>query len=176
MELLCSLGIFDRYKKVNSVNLVALKGNGFMIEEIMKEKTSADHLLYVSLKYTKTCDVILNLLARWKSLIEISFDAILEKKVEDGKIPMMPTNPKQRIEFVKKYFSRNIVVQDVVPLYIFFKRVPDLDKTRSGEFRKNVNLKIIGQAKTTEVNMEKLGEYYEIIEKFISEVKKNLMG
>ena len=35
-----------------------------MIEELIKEKTSADHLLYVSLKYTKTCDVILNLLAR----------------------------------------------------------------------------------------------------------------
>ena len=145
-----------------------------MIEEIIKEKTSADHLLYVSLKYTKTCDVILNLLARWKSLIEISFDAILEKKVEDGKIPMMPTNPKQRIEFVKKYFNRDVVVQDVIPLYIFFKRIPDLNKTRSGEFRKNVNLKVIGPTKATEINMEKLGEYYEIIEKFISEVKRKL--
>lgn len=145
-----------------------------MIEEIIKEKTSADHLLYVSLKYTKTCDVILNLLARWKSLIEISFDAILENKVEKGKISEMPTNPKQRIEFVKKYFAKDAVVQDVIPLYIFFKRVPDLNKTRSGEFRKNVNLKVIGPTKTTEINMEKLGEYYEIVEKFISEVKKIL--
>ena len=145
-----------------------------MIEEIIKEKTSADHLLYVSLKYTKTCDVILNLLARWKSLIEISFDAILEDKVEKGKISAMPTNPKQRIEFVKKYFAKETAVQDVIPLYIFFKRVPDLDKTRSGEFRKNVNLKVIGPTKTTDINMEKLGEYYEIVEKFMSEVKKIL--
>lgn len=145
-----------------------------MIEEIIKEKTSADHLLYVSLKYTKTCDVILNLLARWKSLIEISFDAILEKRVEDGKIPAMPTNPKQRIEFIKRYFAKDATVQDVVPLYIFFKRVPDLSKTRSGEFRKNVNLKITEPRKVTDINMEKLGEYYEIVEKFISEVKKIL--
>ena len=145
-----------------------------MIEEIIKEKTSADHLLYVSLKYTKTCDVILNLLARWKSLIEISFDAILEKRVEDGKIPAMPTNPKQRIEFIKKYFVKDTDVQTVVPLYIFFKRIPDLNKTRSGEFRKNVNLKITELKKVTDINMEKLGEYYEIIEKFSSEVKKIL--
>ena len=145
-----------------------------MIEEIIKEKTSADHLLYVSLKYTKTCDVILNLLARWKSLIEISFDAILEKKVEEGKISIMPTNPKQRIEFLKKYFSRNVIVQDVIPLYIFLKRIPDLNKTRNGEFRKNVNLRIIEPTKITEINMEKLGEYYEIVEKFINEVKINL--
>jgi hypothetical protein len=145
-----------------------------MIEEIIKEKTSADHLLYVSLKYTKTCDVILNLLARWKSLVEISFDAILEKRVEGGKVPAMPESPKQRIEFIKKYFKKSDEVQDVVPLYIFFKRIPDLNKTRSGEFRKNVNLKVVDIKKTTDINMEKLGEYYEIVEKFIVEVKKIL--
>ena len=145
-----------------------------MIEEIIKEKTSADHLMYVSLKYTKTCDVILNLLARWKSLIELSFDAILENKVEAGKIPAMPTNPKQRIEFMRKYFKKNEVVQDVIPLYVFFKRVPDLKKTREGEFRKNVNLKVFEASKVTEINMEKLGEYYEIVEKFVDEVRSIL--
>ena len=145
-----------------------------MIEEIIKEKTSADHLLYVSLKYTKTCDVILNLLARWKSLIELSFDTILEHKVEAGKIPAMPTNPKQRIEFIKKYFKKDADIQNVVPLYIFFKRIPDLSKTRSGEFRKGVNLKIVDAVKTTDINMDKLDEYYQVIEKFIVEVKKIL--
>jgi len=142
-----------------------------MIEEIIKDKTSADHLLYVSLKYTKTCDVILNLLARWKSLIELSFDAILEKRVEEGKIPTIPTNPKQKIEFVKKFFKKNNSIQEVIPLYVFFKRIPDLKKMREGEFRKNVNLKIIEANRTTEINMDKLGEYYEIVEKFIVEVK-----
>lgn len=146
-----------------------------MLEEIIKEKTSADHLLYVSLKYTKTCDVILNLLARWKSLIELSCEAILEIKVEEGNIPTMPTNPKQKIEFIKKYFSKNSDIQNIIPLYIFFKRVPDLSKTRSGEFRKNVNLKVfISPEKAVDINMEKLGEYYDIVEKFINEVKKIL--
>lgn len=145
-----------------------------LIEELIKEKTSADHLLYVSLKYTKTCDVILNLLARWKSLIEHSFDAILEKGVNDGKVPFAPGSPKQRIEFIKKYHAKNKAVQDVVPLYIFFKRVPDLNKTREGEFRKNVNLKVIEPTKTTEINLEKLSEYYEIVETFVTETKKLL--
>ena len=71
------------------------------MEEIIKEKISADHLLYVSLKYTKTCDVIINLLARWKSLIGISFDGLLEQALEKKKIPNLPTNPKQKIEFVE---------------------------------------------------------------------------
>jgi len=146
-----------------------------MIEEIIKEKTSSDHLLYVSLKYTKTCDVILNLIARWKSLIELSFDAILEEFVSEGKIPHAPTNPKQRIEFMKKYFKKSEDIQKVIPLYVFFKRIPDSNKTREGEFRKNVNLKIIGPGRTTEINMVKLSEYAEIIEDFMNEVKKILL-
>ncbi len=146
-----------------------------MDEEIIKEKISADHLMYVSLKYTKTCDVIFNLLARWKSLIEISFDAILEKMVEDKKIDRMPVTPKERIEFIKKYFAKDENVQKVVPLYIFFKRVPDLKKVRSGEFRKNVNLKVIvTPTRNVDINMEKLGEYYDAVEAFMTRVKEIL--
>ena len=148
-----------------------------MDEEIIKEKTSADHLMYVSLKYTKTCDVILNLLARWKSLIEISFDAVLEKRVEAGKIPVMPATPIQRIEFMKKYFAKDDAIQKVIPVYIFFKRVPDMKKIRSGEFRKNVNLRIVvTPTKNVDINMEKLSEYYDIVEKFSEEVKKILVN
>jgi len=49
------------------------------MERIIQEKISADHLLYVSLKYTKTTDVILNLIARWRSIIDLCIDKILEK-------------------------------------------------------------------------------------------------
>ena len=142
-----------------------------MISEILKEKTSADHLLYVSLKYTKTCDVILNLIERWKSMIELSFDSLLQKNIEDKKIPALPKSPKEKIEFMRKYFKKLPAVQETIPVFIFFKRVPDMNKTREGEFRKNVNLKILGQTKITDINMDKLKEYSELLERFISEVK-----
>jgi hypothetical protein len=143
-----------------------------MISEIIKEKTSADHLLYVSLKYTKTCDVILNLIARWKSMIEMSFDAILEKAGKEKKIPKVADSPRQKIEFVKKFFKKSKAVQETVPLYIFFKRIPELHKTREGEFRKNVNLKVYEpNGNMTEINMDKLKEYSELLERFISEIK-----
>ena len=142
-----------------------------MITEILKEKTSADHLLYVSMKYTKTCDVILNLILRWKSMIEMCFDAMLQKSFDEGTIKQMAISPKQKIEFMRLYFKKLKAIQESVPLYIFFKRIPDLQKTREGEFRKNVNLKIIEPGKITDINLEKLKEYSEILERFISEVK-----
>jgi len=145
-----------------------------MISEILKEKTSADHLLYVSLKYTKTCDVILNLIERWRSMIELSFNALLERGVKNKSIPGMSKSPKEKVEFMRKYFKKALAVQETIPVYIFFRRIPELTKTREGEFRKNVNLKIIEPNKITEINMDKLKEYAELLERFISEVKQIL--
>jgi hypothetical protein len=145
-----------------------------MIEEILKEKTSADHLMYVSMKYTKTCDVILNLIARWKSMIEMSFDAVLQKGVQTKKIPSMPLTPKDRILFMKKYYAKSKTIQETVALYILFKRIPELNKTRSGEFRKNVCLKVIDGENTLEINMDKLKEYTDVLERFISEIRQIL--
>lgn len=145
-----------------------------MIQEIIKEKTSADHLMYVSLKYTKTCDVILNLIERWRSMIDISFDALIEKAVKEKKLPNLPESPKQKIEFMKKISKKLPATQETIPLYIFFRRVPGLEKEREGEFRKNVCLRIIEPNKSTDINLEKLKEYTDILERFISEVKHSL--
>ena len=49
------------------------------LERIIKEKISANHLLYVSMKYTKTCDVIINIIKRWKVMMDHAFDGLLEK-------------------------------------------------------------------------------------------------
>lgn len=137
----------------------------------MKEKTSADHLLYVSLKYTKTCDVILNLISRWQNMIEMSFKALLEEALRQKKIKKMVRSPKEKVETIRKVFKRSKEVQDVIPLYIFFRKIPGLPKTREGEFRKNLNLKITDGKNIVDINLDKLKEYEEILERFISYVK-----
>ncbi len=142
-----------------------------MINEIMKEKTSADHLLYVSLKYTKTCDVILNLISRWQNMIEMCFTAMLEKLVEEKKITGVKISPKEQVETIQKMFKKEVVISEIIPIYIFFRRIPGLEKTREGEFRKNLNLKVADGKKVIEINLEKLKEYEEILERFISYVK-----
>ena len=145
-----------------------------MIREIVKEKTSADHLLYVSLKYTKTCDVILNLLARWKVLIDVSFDALLQELMKKKKITEIPKNPKQKMDLIKKYYRKE-EFNNIFPLYLFFRRIPTLDKKREGEFRKNVNLKVIDGNKVSEINMDKLAEYSVLVDDFVMGVKRVLL-
>ena len=145
------------------------------MEDIIQEKISADHLLYVSLKYTKTCDVIMNLILRWSRMIETSIDKILKVAKKKKKISAISTNPLGRIEQVKKLFKKDQNFQDVIELYKMFRKVKELKTERIGEFRKNVTLTIFYQGKEINVNLEKLKEYAEMLEKFISTTKQFLL-
>jgi len=144
------------------------------LERIMKEKTSADHLLYVSLKYTKTCDVMLNLLERWKSMIDLCVDALLEKIKKKRIITAIPAAPKMKIDILRDNFKKSPEVIEALDLYEFFKRVPILEKIRESEFRKNVCLKIMDRGKEINIDLEKLKEYSEKIERFIKFIREFL--
>ena len=143
------------------------------LERIMKEKTSADHLLYVSLKYTKTCDVMLNLIQRWKSMIELCMDAMLDKAKKKKKITTIPVAPKMRVLTLQSAFKKEPLVLETLDTYEFFKKVPDLEKLRECEFRKHVCLTIISK-KEVRIDMDKLKEYAELIENFIKFVREYL--
>ncbi len=145
------------------------------MEDIIQEKISADHLLYVSLKYTKTCDVIMNLILRWTRMIETAIDRILEVAKKRKKISTISTNPLGKIEQVQKLFKKDSNFLEVIELYKMFRKVRELKTERIGEFRKNVTLTIFYQGKEVQVNLEKLKEYAEMLEKFISTTKQFLL-
>ena len=147
-----------------------------MLEKIIKEKISADHLLYVSLKYTKTCDVILNLIKRWTVMISDSVDALLENLKKKKKISSLPAAPRQRITLIKEHFKKFPEVMKTMELYEFFKRVDNLRTIRESEFRKDVRLRIEDNGKEVIVNLDKLKEYAAILESFISYVKQFLLN
>ena len=146
------------------------------MEDIIQEKISADHLLYVSLKYTKTCDVIMNLILRWKKMIETSIEKMLEHAKKKKKISSVSTNPIGMIEQIRALFKKDKEFLEVIDLYEMFRKIKELRTERIGEFRKNVTLKIFYRGKEIDVNLEKLKEYAEMLEKFISKVKQFLLS
>lgn len=140
----------------------------------MQEKISADHLLYVSLKYTKTCDVILNLILRWRKMIETAIEKILEHAKKRKKIKSVPSSPVKKIDLIKELFKKDKDFLKVIEMYEMFRKVEELRKERIGEFRKNVALKIYYKGEEVNVNLEKLKEYAVLLEKFISTTKQFL--
>jgi hypothetical protein len=147
-----------------------------MLEKIMKEKISADHLLYVSLKYTKTCDVILNLIRRWTVMINDSVDGLLNQLKKKKKIKSIPAAPRQKIALIKEKFKKSPEVMKAMELYEFFKRVDNLRTIRESEFRKDVRLRIEDNGVEVIINLDKLKEYAAILESFISYVKQFLLS
>ena len=141
------------------------------MEDIIKEKISADHLLYVSLKYTKTCDVIVNLLSRWKNMIDKCMDRLVEKAKKDKKWKPIPDAPRAKLVQLKKIYKNSKEISDALQLYEIFRDIDTLEKIRENEFRKGVNLKVFYRDQIININLVQLKEYADILERFISSIK-----
>ncbi len=141
------------------------------MEEIIKEKISADHLLYVSLKYTKTCDVIINLLSRWKNMIEKGMDRLVIKAKKDKKWKPVADAPRAKLVQLKKIYENSKEISDALKLYELFRDLDTLEKIRENEFRKGVNLKVTYKGQIVNINLLQLKEYADILERFISSIK-----
>lgn len=141
------------------------------MELIIKEKISADHLLYVSLKYTKTCDVIINLLLRWKIMIELAMDVLVEKAKKQKKWKLVPDAPRAKQVQLKRIYAGNDVVRETLELYELFRDIEKLEKVRENEFRKGVNLRVTYKGQVININLDKLKEYSLLLERFISSLK-----
>ena len=141
------------------------------MERIIKEKISADHLLYVSLTYTKTCDVIINLLLRWKYMIELAMEKLVEQAKKQKKWKPVPDAPRAKLVQLKKIYADDAMLCEVFTLYELFRDIETLEKVREREFRKGVNLKVTYRNEIININLDKLKEYSTLLEKFISSLK-----
>jgi len=146
------------------------------MEEIIQEKISADHLLYVSLKYTKTCDVILNLLLRWRKMIDTSIERILKHALKKGKITRVEESPIGKLNQIKTLFKKDENFQKTIDFFMMLKKIEELKKERIGEFRKNVALKVTFRGEEVLINLEQLKVYADMLEKFISTTKQFVLS
>lgn len=146
------------------------------MEKIIKEKISADHLLYVSLKYTKTSEVITNLILRWTVMIEHGFSSMLVHAKKKKMIKSIPISPKPKMDMIRETFKKEKAVIDTLDLFEMFRRIDTLNKEAEGEFRKNVALKISYRGEVIKVNLEKLKEYSVTLENFINYLKQFLLS
>ena len=71
-----------------------------------EELKRVDHLVYVSLKYTRTVDVIKSVIERLISSVDFMMEALFEYLKEKKKIVDVPLAPVEKAETLKK--SRGI--------------------------------------------------------------------
>ena len=116
----------------------------------------------------------MNLLLRWRKMIETCIFHILNDAQKKGKVKDVSENAIGRINEIKKLFKKDPNSLKTLDFFMMLRKIESLKIERIGEFRKNVTLKVFFSGEEININLEKLKEYAEMLENFIEMTKKRL--
>jgi len=143
------------------------------LDNIKSEVKRIDHLIYVSLKYTRTVDVIRSVIERMMNVFEIGIEAMLEKVNRKKKIEI-PTQPLLKIKLIKELYPS----EKLNGFMDFYSRLRELLKakySRREEFRRHVTMLSEISSGFIEVNIDTLNEDYEKIKDFVGYLERVLL-
>ena len=142
------------------------------IDEANEEIKRADHLIFVSLKYTRTVDVFKSVLERLINAFDCLLNGMLKKLLREKKIDSVPGSIKARCELLKERSSDERFA-DYIRFYLMLRKINKADYTRSMEFRKHVTMTAtLDDGKVIEVTIEVIRTYFERTKAFIECVKE----
>ncbi len=104
-------------------------------------------------------------------MIEMGMENLVDKAKKNKKWKPVPDAPRAKLLQLKKIYANDEIVFSTLTLYELFRDVEQLEKLRESEFRKGVNLKVNYKGEVVNINLDKLKEYSELLEKFISYLK-----
>jgi len=139
----------------------------------VQELKRVDHLFWVSLKYTRTVDVIKHVIDRLINCFSFGFESLLKYAKEKKLITNIPTNEGLRCDLLKKTFSENVELIDYINFYLKLRKLSKAEYTKREEFRRHVTMiATIDKGEVVEVDIDSLKQDYEKTKIFIKFVKK----
>lgn len=143
--------------------------------EALEEIKRADHLIFVSLKYTRTVDVIKNIIDRLVNIYELSIDALLEKREQQGIIPEIPPSVFAKIELLKNMFPDDPSFIETLLFYQSLRVVSRAKFTKAREFRRHVTMAAeLPDGSIKELTIDTLHEDFTKTKEFIEKIKTYL--
>ena len=135
------------------------------------ELRRAEHLLYVSLKYTRTVDVIKNVIERLIATFDNVIDAALKHAKEHKLIDDITAFPKVRITTLETLYKADPIVLDSLALYTLMKKISKAKFDRAMEYRRHVTMTAhLEDGQNVEVTIDVVGEYYHKTETFFKHI------
>jgi hypothetical protein len=140
-------------------------------EDLAKEELKrVDHLIYVTLKYTRTADIIRTIIGKFILVLDHQTERYYTFQFEKGKEKEIPTIPLMRIKKLESKFQKDQKIKDLTDFYIHLKQIYNADYKSKEEYRKNVTL----VTKENEINIAKLRDYLENTRDFVDYLDKQL--
>lgn len=146
------------------------------LDNAKEELKRVDHLFYVSLKYTRTADMMKHMIERLISTFFFGIESMLKFAKEQKMIDNIPNNPTLDSELLTKTFTDQELIE-YMSLYLRLRKITRADYSKREEFRRHVTMTCtIGNGEVVEVNIDVLKEYYETAKNFINYVERIIEG
>lgn len=145
------------------------------LENAKGEIKRSDHLIYVSLKYTRTVDVLKSIIKRLINAFDYGIDCLLKFAQDQKKIQDIPKLPIAKVEAVRSAFN-DPQINELLDFYIFLRKLDKADYESSQEYRRHVTMTAFVDDKKIEVTIDSITEYFERIKLFVALVEKIVIG
>lgn len=142
-----------------------------LLHDAKEELKRVDHQVYVSLKYTRTVDVLMNLIGRMIEGYDKMFEAMLHHALDQGRIGEIPTAPLIVGNTVKELYPEDIV-QHNVDLYFLLRKLHRSSPSREQEFRRHVAMRTIIDGREEIVNIDIATDYFHRQREFLDYLYK----
>lgn len=141
------------------------------LEQAISEMKRIDHLIFVSLKYSRTVDVIKSVVERIISSYDFIVLALLGYAQEKKMITEIPAAPALKCEILLKKFESDELIQRNIEFYSLMRRVSKAEYARREEYRRHVTMIANLDGNNFEVDIDKLTDYFEDTKNFFRYVK-----
>lgn len=140
-------------------------------DSAIEELKRADHLIFVTLKYTRTIDVIKNIIRRLINAFDYAIIDALTVLKRKKRIKEIPLTPISRAEFLKKIYKKKEMV-DYINFYLLLKFIDRADYTKREEYKRHVTLTVMKDDEVVEIDIDKIHEYFNKTKDFVDYVKE----
>jgi hypothetical protein len=141
-----------------------------------EELKRAEHLIYVSLKYTRTVDVIKSIVERLINACDFGIDLLLKKAKKDKKIKEVPTIPRIRIDTVKSAYSNDELIRNCMEFYSLLRKIDKARFDRAQEYRRHVTMTAYLDEGEIELTIDIISDYFERTKEFLDYIEKLVFG
>lgn len=138
----------------------------------LEELKRVDHLIFVTLKYTRTVDVIRNVLIRLVSTMDYQIADTLEYFRKKGKLAAVSPATLIRCRKLEEIFPKDQEIKNMIDFYMEMKNLVNSEYKKKEEYRKNVAM----ITKEAEITIDKLRDYANETKRYINYLKEMMNG
>ncbi len=124
--------------------------------ESREELKRVEHIIYVSLKYTRTTDVLRNAVLRFVSFYDILIHSHMIRAKENDKIDRIPKSPALKATKLSEVFEEDKEMLKFLNFYFFLKDLLKKDYEKINEYRRHVGMLFHLEDRTCAINIDSL--------------------